>query len=137
MQIGDKVNVPRTGGGETQGLPMNQGLSHYQRMEMYNQGMTDKEMADRLGCRRETLCAWRKKNNLPINKAESWGGCPMEEALTPAQCNEMRAFLACLVRATSNRSGIKLDVGAFCHEYRNLNSRGMIKCQYAEAVELR
>lgn len=47
-------------------------------------------------------------------------GVPMEEALTPAQCERMRQFLRALVAAAAQAEpGTKLDVGAFMAEWRH------------------
>lgn len=38
-----------------------------ERMELYNQGLTDKQIADKLLLDKSTIRYWRKKNGLPTN----------------------------------------------------------------------
>lgn len=38
-----------------------------ERMELYKQGLTDKQIADRLLVDKSTIRYWRKKNGLPTN----------------------------------------------------------------------
>ena len=37
-------------------------------MELYNEGLTDKEMAEELDWTISTIADWRRENNLPVNK---------------------------------------------------------------------
>lgn len=40
---------------------------HAARMELYRQGLTDKEIGSRLYITPSTICIWRKNNGLPRN----------------------------------------------------------------------
>jgi transcriptional regulator len=39
------------------------------RMEMYKQGLTDREIADQVGMAQESVSYWRRRNGLPRNAA--------------------------------------------------------------------
>ena len=41
-----------------------------QARKLYDQGLSDEEIGQAIGCKRSTVCTWRKKNNLPFNPAQ-------------------------------------------------------------------
>lgn len=45
---------------------------HAIRMELYSYGMTDSEIAERLGCPAATISSWRYKHKLPANGKLQW-----------------------------------------------------------------
>ena len=47
------------------------------RMDLYNEGYSDKEIAARLGCAQNTIADWRKRNHLLANYLQ--GGHPVTE----------------------------------------------------------
>ena len=40
-----------------------------QARKLYDQGLSDEEIGQAIGCKRSTVCTWRKKNNLPFHPA--------------------------------------------------------------------
>lgn len=71
-----------------------------QRMALYRQGLSDGEIARELGLKRQTVAVWRYRRHLPSNRpaCRSYiAGVPMEQALTPEQCDVMRNFLQAVV----------------------------------------
>lgn len=85
-----------------------------QKLELYNQGMTDEGIAEQLGLSRTTVTSWRNYHGLEVRETPS--GCPMEDALNPRECEIMKGFLASLLRVPK-RPGTKLDVLAYAREY--------------------
>ena len=94
------------------------------RYQLYNQGLIDKEIAEKVGVNNSTIAEWRKQRNIPANGGGKgpgeWGSIPMQDALTPDQCEDMRRFLSALVKYDdiAQEAGRKLDVGRFMVEYR-------------------
>ena len=114
------------------------------RYQLYNQGLIDKEIAEKVGVSASAIKYWRTKRNLRANG----GGCGfgnrkvvgghgsivIEKALTPDQCEDMRRFLSALVKYDdiARKAGRKLDVNRFMVEYREAY-RGQETRQY-EAI---
>ncbi len=44
-------------------------VDHDKRLELYRQGLTDREIAERLNYSRSTIRGWRGRNGLPMNRA--------------------------------------------------------------------
>ena len=44
-------------------------VDHDKRLELYRQGLTDREIAERLNYSRSTIRGWRERNGLPMNRA--------------------------------------------------------------------
>ena len=94
------------------------------RYHLYNQGLIDKEIAEKVGVNNSTIAEWRKRRNIPANGGGKGSGerisIPMERALTPDQCEDMRRFLSALVKYDdiARKAGRKLDVNRFMVEYR-------------------
>lgn len=44
-------------------------VDHDKRLELYRQGFTDREIAERLNYSRLTIRGWRGRNGLPMNRA--------------------------------------------------------------------
>lgn len=94
------------------------------RYHLYNQGLIDKEIAEKVGVNNSTIAEWRKQRNLSANGGSKGpgerGSIPMERALTPDQCEDMRRFLSALVKYDdiARKAGRKLDVNRFMVEYR-------------------
>jgi len=94
------------------------------RYHLYNQGLIDKEIAEKVGVNNSTIAEWRKQRNIPANGGGKGPGkrisIPMEKALTPDQCEDMRRFLSALVKYDdiARKAGRKLDVNRFMVEYR-------------------
>ena len=106
--------------------------NHAQRLALYKQGLTDKEIADIEGVPRERICFWRYTRKLPVNKRVSKGEvetynyrCPMEHALSPDQRRVIRQFFADLLRAADRCPG-KKDVGGFMHTWHDLAKEGKV-----------
>ncbi len=111
------------------------------RYQLYNQGLIDKEIAEKAGVTPSAITQWRHTNKLPANG----GGCGfgnrkvvgghgsivIEKALTPDQCEDMRRFLSALLKYAdiAQEAGRKLDVGRFMVEYREAY-RGQETRQY-------
>jgi len=97
-------------------------IKESERMGLYQQGLTDREIADILGVKPSAIGAWRACKNLPLHPAGNYSShVPMGQALTPKQCKMMKQFLAKLVATADNAAGKRIDVGAFIKAYRNSN----------------
>jgi DNA-binding XRE family transcriptional regulator len=81
------------------------------RMELYREGLTDKEIAAKLDISKKTIVSWRHRNKLP-NCANR-----METALTPDQCKVMRDFFRLLLTASDRNPG-NVDVSRIINFYR-------------------
>ena len=94
------------------------------RYQLYNQGLIDREIAEKVGVNNSTIAEWRKQRNIPANGGGKGPGerisIPMEKALTPDQCEDVRRFLSALVKYDdiARKAGRKLDVNRFMVEYR-------------------
>ena len=94
------------------------------RYHLYNQGLIDKEIAEKVGVNNSTIAEWRKQRNIPANGGGKGpgerGSIPMERVLTPDQCEDVRRFLSALVKYDdiARKAGRKLDVKRFMVEYR-------------------
>jgi hypothetical protein len=97
------------------------------RYQLYSQGLIDREIAERVGVNYRSIAFWRQQRKLPANgggcgwgKVRERGSIPMERALTPDQCEDMRRFLSALVKYDdiARKAGRKLDVNRFMVEYR-------------------
>jgi len=86
------------------------------RLALYRAGLRDGEIAARVGTLPQTILGWRRSRGLPPHPHTS---CPMEDALTPDECAEMRRFLAVLVALRRELpAGRKVEVAAFMAEWR-------------------
>ena len=96
---------------------------HDRCMELYQQGLNDREIAEILDVHSTSVSKWRRKNKLPANGCRygDGGGVPMERALTPDQCEDMERFLSLVLKYAdiAQENDRKLDVGAFMRIYRN------------------
>lgn len=105
------------------------------RLEMYESGMSDDEIAFELGLSTITICGWRSKNRLkPINpikprqrvyygKGVKDPEVPMQEALSPGECEKMQTFLSTLVKTYKSATTTKIekpDIGNFMRVYREV-----------------
>ena len=94
------------------------------RYQLYNQGLIDREIAEKVGVKYSSIAEWRRQRNLPANGGGKSPGerisIPMERALTPDQCEDVRRFLSALVKYDdiARKAGRKLDVNRFMVEYR-------------------
>lgn len=92
------------------------------RYDLYLQGLSDQKIADKLGLTANAITLWRKRNSIPaierIVGINTSVGKPMESALNPEQCVEMRKFLAGLVTLADENNGRRVDVGEFIKQYR-------------------
>lgn len=107
-----------------------------QRLELYRQGLNDREIAERVGVSTVAIAQWRHRRGLPPNKHkrpdipttgniieyQKRGGVPIEKVLTPEQCKDMRRFLGYLVEYADTVASKKKqpDVGKFIIAYREV-----------------
>ena len=99
-----------------------------ERMKLHKLGYSDYQIAEMTGTTQATILSWRRVRGLPRlseqrvkgkNKVKlAHGGVPMEKALTPGQCEDMRMFLSALALAA--RHTRRPDVGAFIRAYRKV-----------------
>jgi len=95
------------------------------RLELYNRGLTDRELAEAVGISYNSAYDWRRNRNLPRHAAELRHyddykhHVPMEEALSPDQCGRMRAFLGGLIFLANKHTGKQVDVSSYMKNYRN------------------
>lgn len=112
------------------------------RLNLYHQGLIDREIAEKTGRRARTITNWRHKHYLPANgggcgrgkgEKRSHEGVPMERALTPKQCEEMRLFLGLLVKYADIAQGREkqIDVMQFVRAYRELSELPETRVEYA------
>lgn len=98
--------------------------------KLYKAGCSDSEIAVGAGCSRNTVINWRRKYGLKANSKREYVpevGVPMEQALTPEQCERMRIFLrALLTYAKKVPPRIRPDVSSFMATWRELCSKGVI-----------
>ena len=79
------------------------------RMALYIQGLTDTDIADKIGLTRSGVRSWRRRFGLPSNaKRGRPGGVPMSEALTLEQQEVARLGLRII--STGYNNG--LSIGA-------------------------
>lgn len=98
------------------------------RLKLYQQGYTDKEMADILGCSSRAIAEWRFRRRLPVNKAlrqpsQNNSRVPMEAVLTPSQCDIMKDFLKCYAgfyRKFKNKYNAQIPFTRFIECYRRM-----------------
>ncbi len=91
------------------------------RMMLYNQGLSDIEIARKCGVALSTIAEWRLSRKLPKRKEykeHTDSGVPMEKALTPQQCRMVRQFLKTLVYAKNINPD--LDLSDFIQQYRKI-----------------
>lgn len=99
------------------------------RLELYNDGLTDNQVANILSINPHAMANWRHQRGLKANKDENRTVIDLSRtvsykgALTPAQCEEMREFLICL-EVLSKRQRGKVNVGEFIKEWRKRGGIG-------------
>jgi len=94
------------------------------RQDLYNKGLSDKEIALATGKNKDTIVGWRISHRLPVNKAGS-AGVPMGRVLDDRQCAVMRGFLHKLVKVAGRNPG-KKDVMRFMQTFRELYLEGKV-----------
>lgn len=89
------------------------------RMRLYEQGLSDKEIAKIEGCSSSTIHNWRRKKGLEIKGHNRHSFAPMEAVLTPDECAEVGKFFSYLLKYAdiADSRAEKLDVGRFMREY--------------------
>lgn len=89
------------------------------RYKLYQQGLVDREIADKVGVTPTAIAQWRYTRNLPANGTAN---ISMQKALTPEQCKDMNHFLSMLVKydGIAREYGKTLDLGVFMKEYRGV-----------------
>jgi hypothetical protein len=107
----------KTFGGKVHGavVTMTTKEKHKQRLDLYCQGQTDREIAKAAGVTASAITCWRIRHGLAVN---SGAGVSMEKALTPDQCEIVRQFFGCLLTMQDQYPDQKIDVGVFMREYR-------------------
>lgn len=91
----------------------------HRRLELYNRGLKDVDIAASLGKSATCVCRWRQARGLPVNSAPINHTRPLP--LPPDQREEMRTFLLSLtVWAERIPRGQKIDVGWFMAEWRKM-----------------
>jgi len=101
------------------------------RMELYEQGLKDAEIAKAVGVTQGAITCWRKQRGLMANQKRNkksvrpgypyqfkYTGKPMESILEPSQCEAMRDLFRLLITA-SNRNPGKVDVSRIINFYRD------------------
>ena len=109
---------------------------HETRMELYQQGLTDKEIALIVGVKSAAIWAWRKKLGLKRDKGLYNRNCPMEQALTPDQCHQMKYFLAKMIATQDLYPSRKLDVNQFMQDYREGDWRERVGESYTRQTNV-
>lgn len=80
---------------------------HKQRLALYRQGLTDSQIAARVGVTLRTIAAWRSKHGLRFNPSKrGYGGVPMSEVLTPDQQETARLGLRIISTAYKHGASI-------------------------------
>jgi len=100
------------------------------RMELYQQGLKDADIAKAVGVGQSTITYWRKTRGLPAHQKRKkksvrpgypyqfkYAGKPMETVLNPDQCEVMRDLFRLLITASDRNPG-KVDVTRIINFYR-------------------
>ena len=100
------------------------------RMELYQQGLKDAEIAKAVGVTQGAITSWRKYRGLPSHQKRDkksvrpgypyqfkYTGKPMESVLNPDQCEVMRDLFRLLITAADRNPG-KVDVSRIINFYR-------------------
>ena len=105
-------------------------------MELYQQGLTDKEIALQEGVTHQAIAKWRQKLGLKRDADTYIQNCPMEQALTPEQCHQMKYFLAKLISTQNLCPSRKLDVNQFMQDYREGDWRERVGESYTRQTNV-
>lgn len=92
------------------------------RMELYEKGLNDREIAEIIGKKESAITDWRHRRKLEANSKNRL--MPMQKVLTPDQCKVMRKFLLTLIKAYEMNS--ELDISHFMKEYRKIDEVAQI-----------
>ena len=100
------------------------------RMELYQQGLNDSAIARAVGVTQGAITCWRKYRGLTANQKRNkksvrpgypyqfkFTGKPMENVLSPSQCEVMRDLFRLLITASDRNPG-KVDVSRIINFYR-------------------
>lgn len=87
---------------------------------LYNMGLSDREIYERMGIRKQNVYTWRKKNNLKPNIGERKIGKRKPSELNPDVEAKAKFFMRSLVWAdkAAKEQGKKLDVDMFLDYWR-------------------
>lgn len=93
------------------------------RMRLYQQGLSDREIAKAVGKSYLTIQKWRHRRKLPPNikphgKGTNNQSVSMETVLSPEQCKKMEEFFKHLIYA--KKLNPELDIAWFMKEYRKV-----------------
>ena len=100
------------------------------RMELYQQGLKDAEIAKAVGVTQGAITCWRKYKGLIANRKRErksvrpgnlyqfkYAGKSMESVLSPDQCEVIRDLFRLLITAADRNPG-KVDVSRIINYYR-------------------
>lgn len=106
------------------------------RMELYEQGLTDRSIAKMVGVTQGAITDWRKRRSLQSHQKRErkrvrpghpykfkYTGKPMERFLSPAQCESMWGFFRLLITA-HNMNPKELNVTRLINFYRDEYGEG-------------
>lgn len=85
------------------------------RMKLYNQGLSDKDIARATGESVVAIRYWRYKHNLTSNRRKKIN---IDKEFTPEQCKLVRQFFKYLLAA--KKLNPSLDVGRFMEGYKKV-----------------
>jgi len=112
------------------GCPYLDPAEHERRLELYNQGLSDGQIAAIIGRHSSSIFFWRRRCGLPAHQHNDQhngtvsSGVPMNQVLTPEQCAEMRMFLTALVALRRELPpGQKPDIRKFIAQWRKLRNQ--------------
>jgi len=101
------------------------------RMELYEQGLKDTEIAKAVGVTQGAITDWRQRRGLTANQKRKkksvrpgypylfkHTGKPMESVSSPSQCEVMRDLFRLLITASDRNPG-KVDVSRIINFYRD------------------
>lgn len=90
---------------------------HERRLELYRQGLNDREIGEAVGMTASGIKGWRRRHGLPAQGEKGApNGALMQDVLDDDQVEKMKTFLSRLVKARDENPD--LDVGEYIGRYR-------------------
>lgn len=90
---------------------------HERRLELYQQGLNDREIGEAVGLTASGIKSWRGRHGLPTQGEKGVpNGASMQDVLDDDQVEKMKTFLSRLVKARDENPN--LGVGEYIGRYR-------------------
>ena len=91
------------------------------RLELWRQGLTDREIGAACGTVRQGICGWRRVRGLQANTGPQATNCavPMRQALPPEGCELVSSFFGALLALRDRHPEHRIDVTAALKAWRS------------------